>query len=181
MNKPMGCRFLGWTVVTTAFLFLRCAQPLAATTGPAVKDDDLELLHQRFVASLLPGQSGGNGTMWRQALDQAARLRPDGAWADINYADQTPGNWATSGHLSRVLSLAQAWRGCDPSTLARMELRNKLMTALDYWLERDFNNPNWWHNQIGVPRSVGEIMLLLEKETTPRQVAQAVPILDRSS
>ena len=42
-------------------------------------------------------------------------------------------------------------------------------------------NPNWWHNQIGVPRSVGEILLLMEGETAPVQVAKAVEILDRSS
>ncbi len=157
------------------------AGPAAVALGSSVKDEDTELLKQRLAASLLPTRPRGSGPTSRSALELAAQLKPDGSWADIDYADRTPGNWATSGHLSRVASMARAWRAGDPANRGNAELRTKLMAALDYWLQNDFKNPNWWHNQIGVPRSVGEIMLLMEGETTPAQAAKAVEILDRSS
>jgi chondroitin AC lyase len=174
-------RLVAAALLVALVVFPAPAGPAAATPGISVKDKDLDLLKQRLVASLLPAQSRGSGPTLRSALDLAAQLKPDGSWADINYADQTPGNWATSGHLSRVASMARTWRAGNPTSRGNTELQTKLMAALDYWLQNDFKNPNWWHNQIGVPRSLGEIMLLMEGETTPAQVAKAVKILDRSS
>jgi hypothetical protein len=33
---------------------------------------------------------------------------------------------------------------------------------LNYWLAKDFINPNWWWNEINVPTSFGEIAFLLK-------------------
>ena len=157
------------------------AESPAVVPSASMKDKDIELLKQRLVASLLPARQTGGGAVSSPAFALATQLKSNGSWADIDYADRTPGNWATSGHLSRVVSMARAWRAGDLATSTNAELRTKLIAALDYWLRNDFKNPNWWHNQIGVPRGVGEIMLLMEGETTPAQVAKAVEILDRGS
>jgi len=174
-------RLVAAALLLAAVFFSPPVGSAAAALGLSVKDEDTELLKQRLVASLLPARTMGSGPTSRAALDLAEQLKPDGSWTDVDYADRTPGNWTTSSHLSRVASMARAWRAGDPATRGNAELKTKLMPALDYWLQNDFQNPNWWHNQIGVPRSVGEIMLLMEGETTPAQVAKAVEILDRSS
>jgi chondroitin AC lyase len=162
-------------------LSLRTVPIAAGAQDTSTRDADLKVLNQRYISSLLSGRSGPGAARSRSALDLVARLKPDGSWPDLDYADRTPGNWATSSHLSRLLSLAQAWRSNDLTIRTNLEYQTKLITALDYWLTHDFKNPNWWHNQIGVPRSLGEIILLLENETTPAQLTKAVEIVDRSS
>ncbi|HOW64208.1 MAG TPA: polysaccharide lyase 8 family protein [Candidatus Paceibacterota bacterium] len=156
------------------------AKPATASSVP-IQNKDVALLKERWIASLLPERSRQDDSALGAALDLMARLKPDGSWPDIDYSDQTPGNWTTSIHLARVLSMARAWRSGGAGVKDQARWKTNLVHALDYWLRNDFKNPNWWHNQIGVPRLMGEIMLLLENETTPAQVAKAVEILDRSS
>lgn len=40
-------------------------------------------------------------------------------------------------------------------------LLNAVHCAFDKWLVMDLQNPNWWYDQIGVPNSVTEVMLIL--------------------
>jgi chondroitin AC lyase len=177
-----GRRRRATTALFSACLFFLVIFPsMAVHPMPSEPDPDIRRLKQRLVDSLLPARAGGVGPRSRAAVELADSLKPDGAWPDIDYADRTPGNWATSGHLTRVLTLARAWRVNGSENPGDTGLKARLVLALDYWLEHDFKNPNWWHNQIGVPRSVGEILLLIEGIATPGQVAKAAEILDRSS
>jgi chondroitin AC lyase len=61
------------------------------------------------------------------------------------------------------------------------ELAGQIRAALDFWFANDFQNPNWWHNIIGVPRMVGASMLLMETEITPEQLERGLVIVRRSS
>ncbi len=58
-------------------------------------------------------------------------------------------------HISRVHAMAAACCGGDASTKGSPALKAKLMSALDYWLQHDFQGPDWWHNMIGVPMILG--------------------------
>jgi hypothetical protein len=43
-------------------------------------------------------------------------------------------------------------------------LWNATRLALDFWLANDFQSPNWWYNQIGVPSLIAQsYMVLLSK------------------
>lgn len=46
-------------------------------------------------------------------------------------------------------------------------LSTAIHSALGYWLEKDYQCPNWWHNEIGVPRNLGSILIVLGDEITP--------------
>ena len=41
--------------------------------------------------------------------------------------------------------------------------------ALGFWLERRFDNPNWWWNIIGVPMSLGDAGLMMDGELTDEE------------
>ena len=41
--------------------------------------------------------------------------------------------------------------------------------ALAYWRQHDYQCPNWWYNQIGVPKILGTIALLLDKDLTAEE------------
>lgn len=119
----------------------------------------------------------------RQAADArryASDLRPDGSWPDVDYTDKAGSDWKTETHLTRTLEIAGAW--ADPFSPARRDavLKDAACRALDYWLEHDFQNPNWWHNQISVPRAVGETLLLLGSEAGETRIRKAATIMARS-
>jgi chondroitin AC lyase len=107
-------------------------------------------------------------------------LRPDGSWPDVDYHDQRRSSWATCRHLSNVMTLAQAYRSAASDLHGDPEIGRAVLTALDYWLEHDFQNPNWWWNRIGVPRTLAPILLLMEDDLSHKQRDGGLAILRRS-
>ncbi|MFC1597775.1 polysaccharide lyase family 8 super-sandwich domain-containing protein, partial [Planctomycetota bacterium] len=107
-------------------------------------------------------------------------LRADGSWPSIDYQEQRRSAWTPVGHLGNVLLMARAYRSAGSKLSGSTELQNALDAALDYWLEHDFQNSNWWWNQIGVPRSLAPVLLLMEDELSDAQRGKGLEILRRA-
>jgi chondroitin AC lyase len=60
------------------------------------------------------------------------------------------------------------------------ELDLKTICALTAWMNRDYRNPNWWWNEIGVPELVGEIGTLMQPELSSGEASKVVEIMKRS-
>ncbi|CAF4070016.1 unnamed protein product, partial [Rotaria magnacalcarata] len=99
---------------------------------------------------------------------------------DINYADRGLANWATEEHLKRVNTMMQALT--HPNSSVRNEPRLAIGThcALNVWLVRDWLNPNWWFNQIGIPLLVTGQLLMLGDNVTNFEVQKITEISFRS-
>ncbi|MBN2211477.1 MAG: polysaccharide lyase 8 family protein [Sedimentisphaerales bacterium] len=108
-----------------------------------------------------------------------AEMKDDGSWADIDYANRRRANWPVNRHLEQVVELAKAWHG--PHELAGdNQLKSKIMDGLDFWLKHDLQCPNWFSNQITVPRNLATVLLLMDEEITPAQLDKSVEILKRA-
>jgi chondroitin AC lyase len=59
-------------------------------------------------------------------------------------------------------------------------LGSKVIMALKFWDDRDYQNPNWWWNQIGVPELTGEIATLMFEQLPSQEVLRVVEIMKRS-
>ncbi len=183
------------TLIRPLALFAVALMPLtlAAAADPA---GDLALLRQRLVERELPYRNSRSpagaradaigaaisdpdpellAALLGRAEAALAILSPDGSWPDIDYTDPfPPGGWAPDRHLQRTLDLARAWRASGGKRFHEPALR-----ALDWWLERDPQPEGWWFQQIGIPLTVGRILLLLEADLTPEQRAIGLRILAR--
>lgn len=142
-----------------------------ATAAPA---DDLDTIRSRVVAPLL-------GTPDAKSVGKLIEsMQPDGTWADIDYQNKRRSAWTTPGHLKRVVLLAQA--DCVPKSPLHHD--EKVLAAalksLDAWLRLDPQNPNWWWNQIGVPKSLLPILLLLDGQLSESQREAGLEILRRA-
>src|SRR5262249_8410804 len=124
----------------------------AATTRSA----QLDQLKSRFVQSILPAESDQRQKIIESASRFADSLQPDGSWADVDYKARQMSNWSARAHLERLLLMAKSYQ-LSPNA----QLKGKTFAALSFWLEKDFQNPNWWWNQIGVPQLLGETGLLI--------------------
>lgn len=92
-------------------------------------------------------------------------IRTDGSWADVDYADQSVGGWKSVSHLDRVLQMARAYAMETSALSGDTELRDAIISALRYWTQNRFRNPNWWFNTIWQPQRLGDILLLMGDET----------------
>ncbi|MFT5086648.1 MAG: chondroitin AC lyase [Candidatus Latescibacterota bacterium] len=132
-------------------------------------DPDMNTLRQRLLEPLLKSADSS------VARILAVELNADGQWASVDYTDQDRASWATSRHLNHLHALAKAY------ATGAEDLRPAVFSALDHWLEYDYSNPNWWHNEIGVPRLLAPTLLLLGDELNPTQFERGVAILARAT
>ncbi len=132
----------------------------------------IDTLKQRLHASLLrPTPSEADLAAARML---AEGIEADGRWSDVDYATDERSAWPARCHLERTLSLARARRFCEG------ELDSALTRALDFWLSRDLQNWNWWHNQIGVPRLAGSSAFLFESGLSAGARGKIIEILARA-
>ena len=108
------------------------------------------------------------------------QLKPDGSFSDVDYSDLTPGTWALTSHLSRLLAMAICWKSPQSSWFNSPKLKAPLFDVLNFWLTNDFLNPNWWYREIGVPRIIGQTMVLLKENLSEQEIAAGLTILNRS-
>lgn len=144
-------------------------------SGSAVAGEpagDLAVLAQRLRDDLL-GEARKDETAQAEAVGKT--LRSDGTWPDIDYADQTRSNWKAPEHLVRLSTMARA-EARTPSP----ELRTAITAAYDHWVGKDYRNPNWWHNEIGVPERLGETMLFIGHELDAGRRKRGLDILKRA-
>ncbi len=95
-----------------------------------------------LLSSLVPGDSAG--TFF---------------WPDINYDDDTRTTWDPAIHYRRILHILHC-KG--KQALTDDSILKKLLGALEYFAANDFMSDNWWHNQIGTPRNIADIALILD-------------------
>ena len=80
-------------------------------------------------------------------------------WTDIAYDDRNRANWKAVDHITRLRTILLA--GGQERLLTDAAYVRRLTDALDYWTKRSFVNPNWWFNDIGIPRELGDVALMM--------------------
>jgi chondroitin AC lyase len=121
-------------------------------------------LNENIDTALHPGTAGqpAEAELPRHLDD----IRADGSWADIDYASRDPSVWPPSDHLTRVLTLLVHAREPDATPADAARSLAVAHRAMSFWIAHDFQCPNWWYNQIGVPNALGKIALLFGDDIT---------------
>ncbi|MHC4915914.1 MAG: polysaccharide lyase 8 family protein [Planctomycetota bacterium] len=139
---------------------------------------DLDTVKQRIYESLLP--AAGDTRAAGRAAGYAKSVSPEGTWKDVDYRSRQPSSWPTAGHLRRLRVMAGALRQPGGKMAGNAGLKAATLRALDHWLKKDYRNPNWWWNEIGVPMYLGHVLALTDRDLTPAQRAAGVKIMKRS-
>lgn len=87
-------------------------------------------------------------------------------WTDIDYQNKSRGGWVTGLHVTRIHALAKAYSAEDSPFYKDPELGRIIHSAMRWWFVNQPKCPNWWHNDIGVPRNMISAMLLIRDELT---------------
>lgn len=101
-----------------------------------------------------------NAAKWMAGISES------GAWSDIDYSD-TSLEFNPEQHIDRLKQLAQAYvlEGCD--YFGKPEVSKAVANGLQYWITLAPKCTNWWNNQISVPQTIGEILILMRYGAEP--------------
>jgi chondroitin AC lyase len=168
---------MGRTLLTVLVFALSAARPAAAA---APDDSDLATVEQRVEVFTIAAAKRGD--RMGEIGSYVQRMTPEGAWPDINYESNQRGGWPTADHLRRLLPMAAAWKAKGAPRQESDRLRRHVARGLAHWLDRDLDSenwiPNWWYDEIFIPRTLGKIGLLMD-EALPDSLRQ--PLLRRTA
>jgi chondroitin AC lyase len=159
-----------------AFLFLiltgisGCQQPEIVYPEPLVQ------LHKNIIADILAEPAD-----FDSVEKYLAALKVDGSWPDIDYTSKERGGWPPRNHISKLLVIAKAYQTNGTPLYHKKAVSEKIHLALNFWLENDFQCPNWWYPEIGVPQVLAPVMILMEAELSAEQFEKGIRILNRSA
>lgn len=105
-----------------------------------------------------------------------ARLQPDGSWNDINYADTKRSGWEPKQHADRLLEMAKLYKTAGSPREGDRVLGEQIHRALGYWLRERPKCLNWWQNEIGIPKTLGPMCILIEDELSPAEKAGIIDV-----
>ena len=109
-----------------------------------------------------------------QLLD---KLQSDGSWNDINYESQNRSGWSPKTHVERILILAKAYRLPSSGYSESKDVEDAIHKSLHYWLDKKLVSSNWWHNKIGIPKTLGGALVLFESKLTPQEKDDALLLM----
>lgn len=135
----------------------------------------LETIRQRLCAEKELLDTAGAVVSGPSGAELVASMQGDGSWADVDYQDSHLKDWATANHLSRLQAMARGW-ALPESPLYRQEtVFRAILRGLDFWYNRNPQNPNWWWNEIGAPLLLGNTLLFLKGDCDRSYIDRARP------
>ncbi len=157
------------------FIFLFVIIGSAYSKSDVTYPKELEQLHNNLISNFL------QPTVDESKVENLlSTLDSKGAWTQIDYTDLERGGWPVLQHLYNLQTLAIAYQKSGTQYYKKEELSKKIHLALNYWLDNDFQNPNWWNPEIGVPKYLSPVLFAMESELSPEQFKKGIKILNRS-
>jgi chondroitin AC lyase len=124
-------------------------------------NDDISVIRQRVLEQMIWPAPDTIPSIAKNGRYFAKTLNSSCYWADIHYQDQGPSIWLTVKHLTRITIMLQAFTVDGSQEQNDTKILTAAQCALNVWLDRDWQNPNWWWNRISVPITVTSHLLML--------------------
>ncbi len=116
----------------------------------------------------------------RQVEGYLGRLLPDGSFSDINYDDKARSGWQPKQHAERVLQLCKLYASPSSPCYRSPRVSQTIHKLLGFWFRRKPKCLNWWQNEIGIPKVMGEAFIIIADELSPWEHSQAVELMKAS-
>ena len=104
-----------------------------------------------------------------------------GCWRDIDYRDMNKGRWPATLHVTRMYALARQYKAGGDMWKSAETLSRILHASMQWWYKNMPKSPNWWHNEVGVPKKFAAVLLMLRDELSESEIRGGMRVLDASS
>jgi chondroitin AC lyase len=196
--------FKKWSFLIS-FIFLLL--PVRAQQDRASQSDELMRLKQNYIQSLLSSNSETKSLekllnavvpeteISDQSVSELQQRYPfdlnkiekylqamdtNGSWKDINYKDKKRSGWEPKVHAERVLELSKLYSSKTTPYYHSEKIASAIHLALHYWFTAKPVCLNWWYNQIGIPKTLGDAFILFEDQLTAEEKAEAIQVMGNS-
>jgi chondroitin AC lyase len=115
----------------------------------------------------------------KTTLGIAKSITEIGIWEDIDYLHKERAGWKPSEHLKRTKDMATLLHIEDITEEENKLLLSSIFLAIEHWLSKRYTAPNWWHNQIGVPRMMRDITVLMWDRLTEDQLKGMIEVISQ--
>ena len=133
-------------------------------------DDDIDTIRQRVLEIGIWPTIENITEIVQTALSYSVTLNSSCYWPDINYTDQSPELWSTVIHIYRITTMLQALTVNGSTIKNDPKISAQVHCALNVWLTNDWQNPNWYANQIRVPLQTTSQLLMLGENATEFEI-----------
>ncbi len=137
---------------------------------------DFDKLQQRIIPDFIAQEEKRSAKSGKSTVELAnefiAEQLEDGSWPNIDYASQGITFWEPSLHLDKMRVMAVAYAFTDKEIY-----KTATLNALAYWFNAQPTS-QWWWEQIGKPRNLGMVALLLGDalpESVKAQISTIMP------
>ena len=148
---------------------------LAVAAATTVRGDDLDTVATRIKTDLwsaAPSTSTVNGYL--------TTLGTNGRWNDVSYTDTSQTGWSQQTHLSRLLSMSEAYANPAHALYGSATLLAGIVKGYDAFVSLNPKSTNWWYNEINTPQLLGETILLVQSQLTTTQITSGTAIVARA-
>ncbi|MCG8306474.1 MAG: chondroitin lyase, partial [Cytophagales bacterium] len=105
----------------------------------------------------------------------------DGTWPGINYRDVSRTGFEHRLHAANMVMLARAYKSRSSKYFKKNKVKSAIERALKNWVDNDYICDNWWHNQIGTPNNMVNLMLLVGDDLPAELAGKTHPIINRAN
>ena len=100
-----------------------------------------------------------------------------GRWQDIDYSGDEAGKWQVAAHLRRIKTLSMAWAGKPSVYYHDTTVQKNIVLALADWCRHRYKSRNWWHNEIGIPQLMRDILVLSGESLPDTSFRQSLQVM----
>ncbi len=136
---------------------------------------DFDVIKKRVLESLM--QSSVNDSEVEILVNS---ISDNGTWPGIDYEDVSNEGFQHRNHLANMVTLARAYNLKTSKFHKSRKVKSVIELALRNWVQNDYICENWWHNQIGTPNNLVQLMLLIGDQLSDDLVEGAQPIIGRA-
>lgn len=113
----------------------------------------------------------------KQVEEYLGKLRSDGSFSDINYQDKTRSGWQPKQHAERTLQLCKLYATPSSAYYRSARIDSAIHRLIRFWFVQKPKSLNWWQNEIGIPKVMGEAFIIIYGELSPWERQQAVGLM----
>ncbi len=148
-------------------------------TALASTQTDMTIIEGRMVANIAKGLPSDS-----QVESIIATINPEGGFVEIDYKDDefNSGDKKRK-HMQKTLVLAKAYVNEKSKFYQNEGLYCHIESLLQFWLDSDLDDDNWWHRSIGFPKDMMPSLVLMKSafdERNPKLCADLIHYLDYS-
>lgn len=112
-------------------------------------------------------------------VEKVPEINKEGRWNDIVYSSNQPGVWQLSEHMQRIKRMALLYNDSSASEFKSTQIKQSIDAALDDWFQHRYQSKNWWHNEIGIPQIMRDVIVLMKDDLDSSRLSKSLEILNQ--